>query len=168
MIYRRHWYDIYKKPPVSHFAPPPRPVLLAVQPLDLKVWVEVEDDALRGLRRRDDPVTVLVRRVLQRITWGGDVTRLAGVEDAAALRCCDSDSEGETEGWGYSRGATVIDWKSDKMQEQSSKFGMFFILNVVLIHCQAGVKPYKSPVNGAFPRTVTQRNTSSFTLFLCI
>lgn len=41
--------------------------------------IEVEDDALRGLRRRDDPVAVLVRRVLQGITGGGDVTGLAGV-----------------------------------------------------------------------------------------
>lgn len=53
--------------------------LLAVQPLDLKVRVEVEDDALRRLRRCDDPVAVLVRRVLQRVTWGGDVARLGGI-----------------------------------------------------------------------------------------
>lgn len=43
-------------------------VLLAVEPLNLEVRVEVEDDALRGLRRLDDPVAVLMRRVLQRIT----------------------------------------------------------------------------------------------------
>lgn len=64
------------------------PILLAVQPLDLKVWVEVEDDALRGLRCRDDPVTVLVWRVLQRVTGGGDVTRLAGIKDASTLWSC--------------------------------------------------------------------------------
>lgn len=74
---------LQKKPPTR-----PLPVLLAVQPLDLKVGVEVEDDALRGLRRRDDPVAVLVGRVLQRITGGGDVARLAGIEDASALRHC--------------------------------------------------------------------------------
>lgn len=64
---------------------PPVPVLLAVQPFDLKVGVEVEDNALRGLRRRDDPVTVLVRRVLQGITGGSDVAGLAGIQDTAAL-----------------------------------------------------------------------------------
>lgn len=69
-------------------------VLLAVQPLYLKVWVEVEDDALRRLRRRDDPVTVLVRRVLQRITGGGDVTGLAGIKEASALRRCERERYG--------------------------------------------------------------------------
>lgn len=58
---------------------PGLPVLLAVEPLDLKVRVEVEDDALRGLWRCDDPVAVLVWGVLQRITRGGDITGLAGI-----------------------------------------------------------------------------------------
>jgi len=73
----------------SIFTPPPPVVLLAVQPLYLKVRVEVEDDALRRFRRRDDPVADLVRRVLQWVTGGGDVTGLAGIEDAAALRHCE-------------------------------------------------------------------------------
>lgn len=72
----------------------PPALLLAVQPLDLEVWVEVEDDALRRLRRRDDPVAVLVRRVLQGIARGGDVARLAGIEDASTLRHCDGDRAG--------------------------------------------------------------------------
>lgn len=65
----------------------PLPISLAIQPLDLEVGVEVEDDALRGLRRRDDPVTILVRRVLQRVTGGSDVAGLAGIQDTTAL--CD-------------------------------------------------------------------------------
>lgn len=53
------------------------------------MWVEVEDDALRRLRRRDDPAAVLVRRVLQRVAGGGDVAGVAGVQVAAArLRGC--------------------------------------------------------------------------------
>lgn len=64
-LYRLHYYDMT--------------VLLAVQSLDLKVRVEVEDNALWGLRRCDDPVTVLVRWVLEWIARGGDVSRLAGI-----------------------------------------------------------------------------------------
>lgn len=65
---------------LHHYDPNPTPpVLLAVEPLDLKVRVEVEDDALRGLWRRNDPVAVLVWGVLQRITRGGDITGLAGI-----------------------------------------------------------------------------------------
>lgn len=82
--------------------------------------VEVEDDALRGLRRRDDPVAVLVRRVLQRITWGGDVTRLAGIEDAPALGHCDRDRR-----VGVHREVRVIDCKTDETQEQSSQLRLF-------------------------------------------
>lgn len=48
-------------------APPLLLILLAVQPFDLKVRVEVEDDPLGGFRRLDDPVAVLMRRVLQGI-----------------------------------------------------------------------------------------------------
>lgn len=59
-------------------------VLLAVQPLYLKVWVEVEDDALRRLRRGDDPAAALVRRVLQRVAGRGDVAGVAGVQVASA------------------------------------------------------------------------------------
>lgn len=53
--------------------------LPAVQFLYLKVRVEVEDDALRRLRGCDDPATVLVRRVLQRVAGGGDVAGVAGI-----------------------------------------------------------------------------------------
>lgn len=60
--------------------------------------VEVEDDALRCLRRRDDPAAVLVRRVLQRVARGRDVAGVAGVQVAAAwLRGCgwaDTEQEG--------------------------------------------------------------------------
>lgn len=64
----------------------PAPVLLAVQPLDLEVRVEVEDDALRWFRCCDDPVAVLVRRVLQGVARRGDVARLAGVQDPSTRR----------------------------------------------------------------------------------
>lgn len=64
------------------------PVLLAVEPLDLEVGVEVEDDALRGLRRLYDPVAVLVGRVLQRIARGGDVTGFARIQKASAAWNC--------------------------------------------------------------------------------
>lgn len=53
--------------------------LPAVQFLYLKVWVEVEDDALRRLGGCDDPATVLVRWVLQWVARGGDVARIAGI-----------------------------------------------------------------------------------------
>lgn len=58
--------------------------LPAVQFLYLKVRVEVEDDALRRLRRGDDPAAALVRRVLQRVAGRGDVAGVAGVQVAAA------------------------------------------------------------------------------------
>lgn len=80
---------------------PPLPILLAVQPLDFEMGVEVEDDALRGLWCRDDPVTVLVRRVLQRIPRGSDVTGLACIQDTAAL-CHYNREGGAGEGDGYS------------------------------------------------------------------
>lgn len=51
----------------------------AVQFLDLKVWVEVEDDALRGLGRRDDPAAVLVGWILQWVSGSGDVASVSGV-----------------------------------------------------------------------------------------
>lgn len=51
--------------------------------------VEVEDDALQGLGRRDDPAAVLVRRVLQWVARGGDVAGFTGIEIATAwLRRC--------------------------------------------------------------------------------
>lgn len=95
--------------PALSIKPPPLPVLLAVQPLDLKVRIEVKDDALRRLRRCNDPVAVLVGRVLQGVTRGGDVARLAGIKDATALCCCDGDREGGR------RRREVIEWKSDKI-----------------------------------------------------
>jgi len=66
-------------------------ILLAVEPLDLKVRVEVEGDALRGLGRCDGPVAVLVRGVLQRITRGSDVTGHGGINDASANWNCGED-----------------------------------------------------------------------------
>lgn len=74
-FYGLHHYDPNPAPSPL----PGLPVLLAVEPLDLKVGVEVEDNALRGLWRRDDPVAVLVWGVLQRIARGGDITGLAGI-----------------------------------------------------------------------------------------
>lgn len=56
----------------------------AVQLLDLKVRVEVEDDALRRLGGRDDPAAVLIGRILVRVAGGGDVSGVAGVQVAAA------------------------------------------------------------------------------------
>lgn len=116
--------------------------------------VEVENDALRRLRRRDDPVAVLVGRVLQGVTRGGDVARLAGVEDAAALRCCDGDREGGR------RRREVIEWKLDKNRVKI-QFLMHFATRVA-------VEPYKSTVNGAFLRTVTQRVLLHLPCFSCM
>lgn len=93
------WLMHHQTPVPPHF--PPLPILLAVQPLDFEVGVEVEDDALRGLWCRDDPVTVLVRRVLQRIPRGSDVTGLACIQDTAAL-CHYNREGGAGEGDGYS------------------------------------------------------------------
>lgn len=71
---------IFQVTPASLPQHPTRLFLLpAVQLLDLKVRVEVEDDALRRLGGCDDPATVLVRRVLQWVARGGDVTGVAGV-----------------------------------------------------------------------------------------
>lgn len=47
------------------------------------MWVEVEDDALGRFWSGDDPATVLMRRVLQRVAWGGDVPGVAGVKMSA-------------------------------------------------------------------------------------
>lgn len=57
----------------------------AVESFQLKMWVEVEHDALAGFRGRDLPFAVLVRRVLRRVTGWSDVTRVAGVEVSATL-----------------------------------------------------------------------------------
>lgn len=43
-------------------------VVPAVESFQLKMWVEVEHDALAGFRGRDLPLAVLVRRVLRRVT----------------------------------------------------------------------------------------------------
>lgn len=55
------------------------PPLPAVQFLDLKVRVEVEDDALWGLGGCDDPAAALMGWVLQRVAGGGDVASGGGV-----------------------------------------------------------------------------------------
>lgn len=115
--------------------------------------VEVEDDPLRRLRRRDDPVAVLMRWILQGVTRGGDVACLAGVEDAAALRHCDGDREG-------GKRREIIDWKLDKNRVKI-QFLMHFATRLA-------VEPYKSPVNGAFLRTVTQRVLLHLPCFSCM
>lgn len=148
-----------KKLPFSRFAP--SPVLLAVQPLDLKVRVEVEDDALRGLRCRDDPVAVLVRRVLQRITGGGDVTGLAGIQDASTFCRCDRDRGEETEGWGKAGGNGY--WSEIRQN----------IVNMAaFLHLSFGWKvagrSHKSPVNGTLPRRMTQRTLLHLPCCLCM
>lgn len=58
--------------------------LPAVQFLDLKVRVKVQDDALQGLWSCNDPAAVLVRRVLERVPGRGDVPSVAGIKKTAA------------------------------------------------------------------------------------
>lgn len=150
MVLRLHYYDTT---PPSNLSP----VLLAVQPLDLKVRVEVEDDALRRLRRRDDPVTVLVRRVLQRITGGGDVAGLAGIVDASTLRHCDGDRAGER--WRL----LIVESKHTQRQEWSicsTKHSHHASLHLLFT-----VKPYNSGKRYT-PYSRDSEDFSSFTLFL--
>lgn len=71
------------------------PPLPAVQFLDLKVWVEVEHDALQGLGGRDDPAAVLKRWILQRVAGSGDVAGVGGVQVASTLLRCWMDREEE-------------------------------------------------------------------------
>lgn len=69
--------------------------LPAVQLLNLKVRVEVKDDALRRLRRCDDPTAVLVGRVLQRVAGSRDVAGVTGIQVATArLRSCGGGDRG--------------------------------------------------------------------------
>lgn len=55
------------------------PLLPAVQFLNFKVWVKVEDDALRGFRGCDDPAAVLMGWILQRVAGSGDVASIGGI-----------------------------------------------------------------------------------------
>lgn len=73
------------------------PPLPAVQFLDLKVWVEVEDNALRGLGGCDDPAAVLMGRIFQRVAGSGDVAGISGVKVAPAWLRCWKDRDREEE-----------------------------------------------------------------------
>lgn len=58
--------------------------LLAIMLLDFKVRVEVEDNLLVGFRGVHNPLTVLVRGIVLRVTWGGDVASILGIQSASA------------------------------------------------------------------------------------
>lgn len=55
------------------------PPLPAVQFLNFKVRVKVEDDALRSFGGCDDPAAVLMGRILQRVAGSGDVAGIGGI-----------------------------------------------------------------------------------------
>lgn len=60
---------------------------------DFEVRVEVEDNLLVGFRGVDDPLAVLVGRVVIGVPRGGDVPGILGVQAAPARLSC-----GDTEG----------------------------------------------------------------------
>lgn len=51
--------------------------------LDFKVRVEVEDNLLVGFRGINNPLAVLVGRVVLGITRGGDVASIFGIQTAS-------------------------------------------------------------------------------------
>lgn len=57
--------------------------LLAVMLLDFEVRVEVEDNLLVGFGRVNNPLAVLVGRVVLGVTWRGDVASIFGIQTTA-------------------------------------------------------------------------------------
>lgn len=57
--------------------------LLAIMLLDFKVRVEVEDNLLVGFGGINNPLAVLVGRVVLGVTRGGDVASIFGIQTAS-------------------------------------------------------------------------------------